>query len=131
VSQSPFLGKITQATKVKMSRNYLCRLGSKMQARTHNDAPMASKSQIKDIQYKYYKYKNMMEKLQARVFAELSKNCEFDPAKQEVMLDKSFFQQMTDKLGVVSNKLSYYSQKLRNAGFNVSSFDHQNLLDQE
>lgn len=97
VSQSPFLGKVTQATKVKMSRNYLCRLGSKMQARTHNDAPMASKSQIKDIQYKYYKYKNMMEKLQARVFAELSKNCEFDPAKQEVKLNKSCFQQMTDK----------------------------------
>lgn len=61
----------------------------------------------------------MMKKLKKKIMAELGRNTQFDPERQEVVVKKNCFQDYTDKLGIVTDKLHYYTRKLKKAGVEV------------
>lgn len=50
---------------------------------------------------------------------ELNKQMEFDPETHEIKLKTALFQKLSDKVGLVTDKLLYYTQKLKNAGIQV------------
>jgi hypothetical protein len=61
----------------------------------------------------------MMKQLKDKIMIELNKQMEFDPKTHEVKLKTSLFQNLSDKVGLVTDKLLYYTQKLKSAGIQV------------
>lgn len=105
----------------RMSRNNQFNMLDKKQTLTYVKKSRLSSSKIKEFQYKYYKYKQLMARVQNKIFDELNQKWEFDSRKQEVKLHKQCFEKMTDKLEKITEKLAYYAHQLKKAGYDVSS----------
>jgi len=119
VSASPYSATTLKKKQLPSSRDYLWRLGSQQSNRKRMPKCPATKSQITDLQFKYFKYKSMMQRLKTKIIGELSREWQFDSKNNEIKLKISSFDHMTDKMGVVSEKLILYAEKLRTAGFQV------------
>jgi len=51
---------------------------------------------------------------------ELSKNTHYNHDNQEIAVNTEWFQKLTDRLSLVTDKLQYYTYKLRKAGVEVT-----------
>ena len=61
----------------------------------------------------------MMKKLKIKIMDELKKHTVFNSSKGEATVKTSWFQKLTDKLSLVTDKLQYYTYKLKKAGVEV------------
>ncbi|CAI2367604.1 unnamed protein product [Moneuplotes crassus] len=130
ISKSPFLMKEETKVNKRYSNNKINRI-----RKVNLDALRKPNSEAgiplnKDFQFnyfRYFKYKHMMKKLKKKIMNELSRNSEFNPTKQEVMVKKSCFKDFENKLSIVTDKLQYYTQKLKKAGVDVNNQEIEDL----
>lgn len=119
VSKSPFLEKVGLKRHFEGSRNFGCNLRPPSGAKSYQLPSKLQSTQTKELQYKYYKYKQMMKKLENRILSELNVNCQFDQKSQQITFNKNLFDEMSQKLNLVSEKLSYYAHKLKQLGVEI------------
>ncbi|CAI2367781.1 unnamed protein product [Moneuplotes crassus] len=130
VSKSPFLMKEEHKGNLRFSNSHLNRIRKVNLTEPKKTGLGSAFNKSNDFQYiysRYIKYKSMMERLKKRIMDELSKNTQFNQATQEAVIKKSCFEQFEEKLSLVTDKLQYYTYKLKKAGVEVNDKEIEDM----